>query len=215
MGAQGRFFGRWLLPVYPALCVLAAYAAVVAADALRRHRGAALAGITVLLCVQGVLASVHVDRVLGREDTRAEALGWIEEHVPANARIVVEPFVPASWRDALERPVFPVERPFQAYEKRLRTRRIARYRDQGYCWVVVGSHQKDRGLKAGLETSRRYYAALGAASEETVTFSPYAEGAEPVRFSYDASFNYRPRAYERPGPVVEIHRLRDCTPSIG
>ena len=41
---------------------------------------------------------------------------------PPRARIVVEPFVPASWRDALERPVFPVERPFQAYEKRLRGR---------------------------------------------------------------------------------------------
>ena len=38
MGAQGRFFGRWLLPIYPALCVLAGYAAVVAADALRARR---------------------------------------------------------------------------------------------------------------------------------------------------------------------------------
>jgi len=48
-----------------------------------------------------------------------------------------------------------------------------------------------------------------------VTFSPYAEGAEPVRFSYDKSFNYQPRAFERPGPVVEIHRLRGCTPRVG
>ena len=215
MGAQGRFFGRWLLPVYPALCVLAAYAAVVAADRLRAHRGWALAGIAALLCVQGLLASVHVDRVLGREDTRTEALRWIDGHVPPRARVVVEPFVPASWREALDRPIWPVERPFQAYEKRLRVRRIARYAEDGYCWVVVGSHQKERGLKAGLRASRRYYAALDAASAETVTFSPYAAGADPVRFSYDSSFNYRPRAYERPGPVVEIHRLRDCTPTVG
>ena len=214
MGAQGRFFGRWLLPVYPALCVLAGYAAVVAADALRTRRAAVLAGLTLLLCLQGLLASVHVDRVLGREDTRAEALGWIDANVPPRARIVVEPFVPASWRDALERPVFPVERPFQAYEKRLRAGRIARYRDRGYCWVVVGSHQKGRGLKAGLRSARRYYAALDAASDDTVTFSPYAEGADPVRFSYDSSFNYRPRAYERPGPVVEIHHLSNCTPAF-
>ena len=40
-------------------------------------------------------------------------------------------------------------------------------------------------------------------------------GADPVEFSYDASFNYRPGAYERPGPVVEIHRLRDCSPRLG
>ena len=162
-----------------------------------------------------MLASVHVDTVLGRTDTREQALRWIDANVPAGARVVVEPFVPESWRDALQRPVYPVERPFQAYEKRLRVRQIARYRRQGYCWVVVGSHQKDRGLKAGLRSSRNYYRALDAASERTVTFSPYARGADPVEFSYDASFNYHPRAYERPGPVVEIHRLRDCTPALG
>ncbi|HTE59521.1 MAG TPA: hypothetical protein VK631_04170, partial [Solirubrobacteraceae bacterium] len=66
--------------------------------------------------------------------------------------------------------------------------------------------------KAGLASSRNYYRALDAASEQTVRFSPYARGADPVEFSYDSSFNYRPRAFARPGPVVEIHRLRDCTP---
>jgi hypothetical protein len=76
--------------------------------------------------------------------------------------------------------------------------------------VIVGSTQKERGLKAGLTSSRNYYRALDAESEDAVTFSPYADGAEPVEFSYDASFNYRPRAFERPGPVVEIHRLRAC-----
>jgi hypothetical protein len=35
-----------------------------------------------------------------------------------------------------------------------------------------------------------------------------------VRFSYDKSFNYQPRAFTRPGPVVEIHRLRGCTPTV-
>ncbi len=215
LGGQGRFFGRWLMPAYPMLCVLAGYGIVALAGAItRRPRPAAavVAGLAVLACAQAVLASVHVDTVLGRTDTRAQALRWIDANVPAGARVVVEPFVPESWRDALQRPVYPVERPFQAYENRLRVRQIDRYRTQGYCWVVVGSHQKDRGLKAGLRSSRNYYAALAAASERTVTFSPYARGADPVEFSYDASFNYHPRAYERPGPVVEIHRLRDCTP---
>jgi len=214
MGAQGRFFGRWLLPIYPALCVLAGFAVVSAAERLRAHRGFAIAGLAALLCVQGVLAAVHVDTVLGREDTRTEALDWVDANVPAGARVVVEPFIPAEWRDALDRPVWPVPRPFQAYEKRLRVRDIERYRAGGYCWVIVGSTQKGRGLKAGLRSSRNYYRALDEASEDTQTFSPYARGSEPVPFSYDASFNYRPRAYERPGPLVEIHRLRDCTPTV-
>jgi len=111
--------------------------------------------------------------------------------------------------------VWPVERPFQAYEKRLRVRHIDRYRERGYCWVIVGGTQKGRGLKAGLTSSRNYYRALDAASEQTVRFSPYDRGADPVEFSYDDSFNYRPRAFARPGPMVEIHRLRGCTPALG
>jgi hypothetical protein len=218
MGAQARFFGRWLLPAYPALCVLAGYGVVALADAVARRprpAGAVVVGLAALACFQGLSAAVHVDAVLGRTDTRAQALRWIDANVPAGAPLVVEPFVPKSWRRALDRPVYPVRRPFQAYEKRLRVRRIERYRRQGYCWVVVGSTQKQRGLKAGLRSSRNYYRALDAATERKVAFSPYAPGADPVEFSYDASFNYRPRAYERPGPVVEVQRLRDCAPRLG
>ena len=53
MGAQGRFFGRWLLPMYPALCVLAGYAVVT----IGARRGALIAGLTALVCAQGVLAA--------------------------------------------------------------------------------------------------------------------------------------------------------------
>lgn len=218
LGGQGRFFGRWLMPAYPMLCVLCGYGIVALAGALtqRPRRAAALvAGLAALACAQGVLASVHVDTVLGRTDTRELARRWLAANLPARAPVVVEPFVPASWLEALDRPVRPVERPFQAYEKRLRVGRIERYRERGQCWVVVGSTQKQRGLKAGLRSSRRYYRALDAASAQTVTFSPFARAADPVEFSYDASFNYRPRAYERPGPVVEIHRLGACTPGLG
>jgi hypothetical protein len=36
MGLQGRYFGRWLLPIFPIVCLLAAYFTVRAADALAR-----------------------------------------------------------------------------------------------------------------------------------------------------------------------------------
>jgi 4-amino-4-deoxy-L-arabinose transferase-like glycosyltransferase len=214
LGAQGRFFGRWLLPAYPMLCVLCGYGVVALADAFARRRPrlatAAVALLAALVCAQGAIASFRSGALLGREDTRAQALDWIRANVPEDARLVVEPFVPASWQEALERPRWPVERPFQAYERRLRPRHIDDYRAGGYCWVVVGSTQKERGLKAGLRSSRNYYRALDEQSARTVTFSPYRDGADPVEFSYDFSFNYHPRAYERPGPVVEIHELSGC-----
>src|SRR4029079_7341614 len=36
LGSQGRFFGRWMLPIYPVLAILAGYAVVEAARALGR-----------------------------------------------------------------------------------------------------------------------------------------------------------------------------------
>ena len=36
MGLQGRYFGRWVMPIVPIVCLLAAHAAVGAAERLRR-----------------------------------------------------------------------------------------------------------------------------------------------------------------------------------
>jgi hypothetical protein len=100
MGLQERYFGRWVLPAFPALALLAGYAAIWIADRLgRRHavRVALLAVAGVLLAVQGLVYSVHVDRVLARSDTRQLARDWMERNVPARAKVVVEPVVPDSW----------------------------------------------------------------------------------------------------------------------
>ncbi len=102
MGTQDRFFARWLLPVYPLLCLLAAYGAVrLAAWALERaHRprpalAAALAGV--VLCAQGLVFAVHNDVVLARDDTRQLAREWLVENVPAGGKVVIEPVVPDAW----------------------------------------------------------------------------------------------------------------------
>ena len=34
MGLQGRYFGRWLLPIFPILCLLAAFFVLFAAEAI-------------------------------------------------------------------------------------------------------------------------------------------------------------------------------------
>jgi hypothetical protein len=111
MGSQGRFFGRWVLPVVPVLCLLAAWAVV----ALARRAGgpwggqawfrrALLIAGAVVLCGQGAVLVVHNDRVLSRDDTRNLARAWLVEHVPEGTRIVVEPFMPDGWAQDIGRP---------------------------------------------------------------------------------------------------------------
>src|SRR3954454_463753 len=101
MGTQGRYFGRWLLPVFPIVCLVAAFAALRAVDALSERRPVLRPTLIALaaaaLCVQGLIYSIHGDLVLSRPDTRNIAREWLVEHAPA-AKIVVEPgVVPDGW----------------------------------------------------------------------------------------------------------------------
>jgi hypothetical protein len=118
MGLKDRYFGRWLLPIFPIACVLAAYfasqlvrlivgnampparAGGIEPNASRRMRLALLVGALiaiVLLVGQGLIYSVHNDLVLSRADTRNITRAWMVAHVPRGTPIVVEPVVLDSW----------------------------------------------------------------------------------------------------------------------
>ena len=220
LGGQARHFGRWYMPAYPAIAILAAYGAVRAVDALpavwaSRRRTALVVAAGVLLAMQGLWTSVRVDSVLAHTDTRTQARQWIEQNVPANSGLVVEPAVfPADFLKVgtPKQPyrLYPLKPPFQAYEKHLSPALLQRYRQQGYCYVLVASYQHDRGLNAGFKGARAYYKALAAQSQLVARFSPYRFGAKPVRFNFDLSYNFVPRAYRLPGPLLELHRLNGC-----
>ncbi len=104
MGLQGRYFGRWLMPILPLLCLLAAaLAAQAIAYAHRRGaRGPRLSmALGVLLVVvllgQGLLYSIHSGLVLSRTDTRTLTRQWMVAHIPPGANVVVEPVSPDDW----------------------------------------------------------------------------------------------------------------------
>ena len=108
MGTQERYFGRWLLPVFPFVCILAAYAAIELADRagakLPRFKPTFVALGAILLCGQGLVYSLHIGQVLSREDTRNLTREWMVEHVAPNAKVVVEPVVPDAWAQDVGNP---------------------------------------------------------------------------------------------------------------
>jgi len=105
LSVQSRYFGRWLLPAYPALAMLAAAAigqgAALITESWRRRPGwagvAAAGGLTALVLLQPLAADIRSAQVLGRADTRQQARDWLEAHYPPELRASVEPAVPGRW----------------------------------------------------------------------------------------------------------------------
>jgi 4-amino-4-deoxy-L-arabinose transferase-like glycosyltransferase len=241
MGLQGRYFGRWLLPVFPLVCLLAAYGAVRLVElggARRRRRWRpALAALAVAaLLGQGLVYSVHGGLVLSRPDTRNLARAWLVAHVPAGTKVVVEPVVPDAWASDVGRVnpgtsngarwvKFPTTRSrlypgrvvnLEDYERTLEPALLDRYAAGGYCWVVSASTQRGRSEAQPEQVpgAVRYYRELDRRAALAFEASPFDAGARPVGFDYDWTFDYYPLAYHRPGPVVRIYRLssQSCAP---
>jgi hypothetical protein len=243
MGLQGRYFGRWLLPIFPMLCLLAAFFAVqlvLAAGRLAVPRalpGALGVLLVAVLLGQGLLYSVHAGLVLSRADTRNLTRAWMLAHVPRGSAIVAEPISPDDW--ARETPALPSARnPYlwikypslgsrlgphgglapdithevglEDYERTLAPALIGYYESHRYCWVISGSTQSGRAYAdpSAVPEALAYYRALARQGEVVYRSSPYARGEGPVAFDFDWSFDYYPLAYERPGPLVTVYRLR-------
>lgn len=108
MGTEGRYFGRWLMPIFPVLCLLGAFFVVQTAHWAGRplHGATARALLTALLVVavlvQGLVSSVHAGIVLSRADTRNLTRAWMLAHIPAGAKIVAEPVEPEEWARSVE-----------------------------------------------------------------------------------------------------------------
>lgn len=292
LSVQSRYFGRWLLPAYPVLAMLAAVALVRAADWLgvraaggsgqaapleqstgggtgarrlgargrrveRRAalQGAALVLLTLIVLAQPLAADVRTALVLGRPDTRQQARDFLVTRFPPELRVSIEPAVPGRWYRTNPRGTLPpwlgrcerrrgwtlrgweypgpegsrvcarfkpgqFARPdggvrASAYHLVLRPQLIDSYRFYGYCHVITFGTVRERAAEVGNRAVDSYYSRLARESRVLRRFSPYDEGATPVPFNFDLSFNYYPPEYNRPGPVTTIHRLRNCRQAYG
>jgi hypothetical protein len=208
MAFEGRYFGRWLMPVLPFVALLAAHAALAP---VRRARWPALAAglVAVALCLQGAWASVRSDRVLSRSDARAEARAWMLGHVPRGALVVADGSVRPRWLAPWRRYPTPTgDRAVLA----LRPSLLADYRRRGACWVVIGSTQRGR---VEADPSRApgavaYYAALGREAVLAHRAAPWPASTRGPGFNFDWSFQFYGPAYAHPGEEVSIFRLRRC-----
>jgi hypothetical protein len=237
LGAQTRYFGRWLLPMYPILALLAAVAVVQLAGLIPRRpviQGLAIAALTAGLLAQSVVADIRTSEVLGEKDTREEAREYLELNYDPRIRIVIEPGVPDNYyrltgsrnrtrqfvrgfvRDVRRRTVLDApEGADTTYAATLEPELIDLYRQQGFCLVMTMSVIRGRAENAKVPQALAYYDRLERESRRVLYVSPYDEGAEKVPLHYDFSYNYYPTAYRRPGPEIGIYQLNGCRQRFG
>lgn len=232
MALHSRWFARWGLPLFPFVALLAGWGGCWLVDAVKgRWAKAAVPfalALGLLAIAQGVSASIHVDQVLSRDDTRAEARKWMTRNIPKGSKVVIEPgVVPEAWLRDLSRSTqgrlrkrrWQVWGPrmwdpnglrTEEYPRVLNADLIKRYQINKYCWLVTSSTQRGR-VERQPERSPQgmaFYRSLFTHSKLMFRASPWKEGAKPVPFSFDDSFNYLPDAYERPGPVISVYRIK-------
>jgi hypothetical protein len=277
MGSASRWFGRWLLPLFPVLALLAGVGAFFVVDALARRwpraRWALVGLAGVLVLGQAVVYSIHSDRLLSRPDTRAQVRSWMVEHVAPSTKVAYEPVIPDAYyrqpdflapapnegnrwdiffadqtpqstltaatdttpaaeaaRQFVNRlgvSLLPNELPDSVLPNRRRqdpgvvggegfTRDLSPalldvYRANGVCYVISGSIQAQRALvdPSHVPDAAAYYAALRREATPVYVASPYHKG-DSVGFNFDWSFDYYPLAYDRPGPLMTVWKLRHC-----
>ena len=202
MGTQDRFFARWLLPVYPLLCLLAAWAVVAAAPGCAlagcgRERGRSSPASARCCARRGSCSRSTTTSCWPAPDTRQLARDWMVANVPIRSKVVIEPFVPAAWAaDAqsaregtgngfrwnkwpttsrFRRRGGGVVR-FEDYERTLRPALLGAYARGGYCWVVTRLDAvRPRATPSRAQVPQRasrYYAALERDAKLVYAVSP-------------------------------------------
>lgn len=243
MSIQTRYFGRWLLMMYPLLALFAGVGVVSVttwvAERVRPRHALALSGLLAALLTAGILiqpvaADVRTSNVLGREDTRQIARDWLVKNFPHSLRIVIEPAVQTDYylRPAGERQhgrqfvqgfvrdlrrQQKIDAPLGAdttYAASLNADNIDAYRSAGFCLVMTNSLTRGRAENAKVPQALAYYQRLERESKHLLHVSPFKAGRSAVPLHFDFSYDYYPTAYYRPGGIVDVYQLNNCTQGV-
>jgi 4-amino-4-deoxy-L-arabinose transferase-like glycosyltransferase len=133
--AQQRIiYGRYLLPIIPMLCIVAAAAVISGVSLLRRYqfprfvRTALITGLALALLAPPALTAVGFNRMISQTSTIDLAHAWIQANVPAGSSIV------------LEGGHFSVSRKYRERRaSQLRVQTYEQYVDEGVDYLVASS----------------------------------------------------------------------------
>jgi len=173
---QRIVFARYLLPMTPSLCVLAAAGVVSGVSLLRRYeipraaRTTLIAALTIAALLPPALISITGDRDIARESTIDQAYSWILENIPAGSSIVLERramLLPSQYRST--------------YVNQLRRKSYEELRRDGVEYVVANSEAYGPALIAPHQYPDDYndYMRIFSQSREVHKITPTSDVPGP------------------------------------
>lgn len=181
---QRIIYARYMLPLVPMLCVLAAAAVISGVSLLRRYqfprgvRTALIAGLTIALLGPPAVTAVNFNRLIARTSTTDLAYRWIIDNAPEGSRIVHEG----------NHLTFPA---------RYGSERVAQLRRHTYDEYVASGADY---LIASSQSYGPYLESPATFREEfTAYMTLFTRGQEVARFTADG---------DHPGPELRIVKVR-------
>lgn len=217
MGATRHYFSRYALPLVPFAALFAAEAIMALGTWLSARSPkmgrVMVAGLVLAALAQPLAASIRHGVLLARTDTRTQAKVWIEQNIPAGAKIAVD------WQThgpPLATPELDVPYSNQVYDVTLiggtglANRPIAWYRENGFDYLIASSfiYQIPLVVADKDQERREFYASLGRELTELQMFAPTVDGSDPA-FIFDEIYGPAISLWqrERPGPTIRIYRI--------
>ena len=172
---QTLVFGRYLMPLIPFVCVLAASAVVSGVSLLRRFdiprapRTALIAGLTVAALLPPAIQAVSFNMMITRTSTVEQAHEWILENIPSGSKIAIETRVlllePQAYKTTNVPRLVMDSRGPGGYDE---------YVAQGYQYVIASSQAFGPSMDAPHQNPELFkaYMQLFEQSRELVRFTP-------------------------------------------
>jgi hypothetical protein len=173
---QRIVYARYLLPLTPHLCVLAAAAVVSGVSLLRRYeipraaRTALIAGLTIAALLPPTLIAVRGDRDMARAGTVDLAYSWIVQNIPPGSNVILE------HRELLLPDQFRAR-----YVSQLRPKDYEQWRGEGADYLVASSAAYGSIFGAPEKYPREYaeYMRIFTQSRELQTIAPSSDVPGP------------------------------------
>lgn len=189
LSGQTLVYGRYLMPLLPFVCLLAAAGAVSGVSLLRRFdipraaRQAIIAAVTIAAVLSPAWQSLHFMRDLTRVSTVEQAHAWMLDHLPKGSSIVIETQALLAPKSFKAKNVPQLVRDFRAPQEH------AEYVDAGVEYIIASSQKYGDPLQFPHRHPDLYAAYMRL----------FEQSRELARFTPDPN---------HPGPELRIYKLK-------